>query len=139
MVAALFAVLQSWATARDLETVRAGMAADLEAVRADLSADFAEVRGELRATAETVIAHVNAPRGYMGRIEGWWRRQRDYWAPGQAIIPVTAPGEWGATRSPPSWFTCNARRGRGFRVRGGRSATSARQATGCYTDVHRYP
>lgn len=61
MVAALFAAFQSWATARDLETVRAGMAADLEAVRADLSADLAEVRGELRATAETVIAHVNAP------------------------------------------------------------------------------
>ena len=61
MVAALFAAFQSWATARDLEAVRAGIAADLESVRADLSADLAEVRGELRTTADTVIAHVNAP------------------------------------------------------------------------------
>ena len=68
MVAALFAAFQSWATARDLEAVRAGIAADLEAVRSDLAgdlaavrSDLAEVRGELRATADTVIAHVNAP------------------------------------------------------------------------------
>ena len=47
MLAALLAAFQSWATALDLEAVRAGMAADLEAVRADLSADLAEVRGEL--------------------------------------------------------------------------------------------